>query len=100
MSTGTRTSCALSRWGERRWPKNSKSVQKTEQAPRSRSLFFLHHGGLLPQLDERGAHAAFVLRSFFDARYVRVFFEKLAHAAAKDSGAVAVDYADTRQAGQ
>ena len=49
---------------------------------------------LLPQLDQRGALAAFVLGGFGDGGDVGMGFEEFADAAAEDAGAVAVDDAD------
>ena len=55
---------------------------------------------LLPEFDQRGALAAFVLGGFGDGGYVGVGLEEVADAAAEDAGAVAVDDADAGEAGE
>ena len=60
----------------------------------------MHASTLLPQFDERGALAAFVLGGFGDGGYVGMAFEEVADAAAEDAGAVAVNDADAGEAGE
>ena len=55
---------------------------------------------LLPQLNNRCALATFVLGGFSDIGYVGMGLEEFANTAAEDAGAVAVDDADARQAGE
>ena len=55
---------------------------------------------LLPQLDERGALAAFVLRGFGLGGDVGMGLQEFADGAAEDAGAVAVDDAHAGKAGE
>ncbi len=74
--------------------------RKTEVPNEDNCSYFVIILQLLPQLHQRGALATFVLRSFFDSGHVGVRFEKFANAAAKNSGAVAVNDAHARQPGE
>src|ERR1700758_5060981 len=65
-----------------------------------RSVLKLKPKRLLPQFDQRGALASFILRGFSNSGHVGMRLEEVADATAEDAGAVAVNDAHARESGQ
>src|ERR1700728_3672476 len=76
------------------------SVGMTELFSADRELFVWRTQRLLAEFDEGGALAAFVLGGFGNRGYVGMRFEKVADAAAKNAGAMAMNDAHAREAGE
>src|SRR3954453_12699095 len=54
----------------------------------------------LPQFDKRGPLAAFILGGFRNCGHVGMALEEIANPAPENAGAMAVNYADPRKAGE